>query len=446
MSEEKYLPTHWYNIMVDLPEPPAPPLHPVTHEPMSPDDMLPLFPMKCIAQEASAERYIEIPEEIREIYALWRPTPLRRARRLEKALETPAKIFYKYEGISPVGSHKPNTAVAQAYYNKEEGVERLTTETGAGQWGSALSMAGAFLDIPVKVYMVKASYDLKPGRRVMMQSFGAECVPSPSTETQAGRAILEQDPDSPGSLGIAISEAVELALEDPKTKYSLGSVLNHVLIHQSVIGAEALDQMRDQGLYPDVVIGCVGGGSNFGGIAFPFLGEKLRDGTKTRFVAAEPEACPKITKGAYIYDYGDTAKLTPMMKMHTLGHSFIPPAIHAGGLRYHGMAPLVSLVEELDLIEARAYHQLDCFDAARQFIQAEGIIPAPETSHAVMAAIEEALDAKEKGEERVILFNFSGHGFLDLSSYKAYLAGELENYAYPEERVKQALQEVPEVG
>jgi tryptophan synthase beta chain len=431
--------------MADLSEPPSPPLHPVTHEPMAPGDMLPLFPMKCIEQEASAERYIEIPEEIREIYALWRPTPLRRARRLEKALDTPAKIFYKYEGISPVGSHKPNTAVAQAYYNKQEGVERLTTETGAGQWGSALSMAGAFLGIPVKVYMVKASYDLKPGRRVMMQSFGAECVPSPSTETKAGRAILEQDPDSPGSLGIAISEAVELALENPKTKYSLGSVLNHVLIHQSVIGEEALEQMRDLGLYPDVVIGCVGGGSNFGGIAFPFLGEKLRDGTDTRFVAAEPEACPKITKGAYIYDYGDTAKLTPMMKMHTLGHSFVPPAIHAGGLRYHGMAPLVSLGKELGLIEARAYHQLDCFDAACQFIQTEGIVAAPETSHAIMAAIEEALDAKEKGEERVILFNFSGHGFLDLSSYKAYLAGELENYAYPEDKVRAALQEVPEI-
>ncbi|MGC9399030.1 MAG: TrpB-like pyridoxal phosphate-dependent enzyme [Anaerolineae bacterium] len=439
------LPERWYNLMADLPKTPPPALHPVTHEPMGPEDMAPLFSMACIEQEVSTERYIPIPEEVREIYALWRPTPLRRARRLEEALDTPAKIFYKYEGISPVGSHKPNTAVAQAYFNRVEGVKRLTTETGAGQWGSALAMAGAFMDIAVKVYMVKVSYDLKPGRRVIMQSFGAECVPSPSTETKSGRAILEQDPDSPGSLGIAIGEAVELALENADTKYSLGSVLNHVLLHQSVIGQEAMAQMRDAGVYPDVVIGCIGGGSNFGGIAFPFLGEQLRNGHEIRFVAAEPEACPKVTKGVYTYDYGDTAKLTPLVKMHTLGHTFVPPAIHAGGLRYHGMAPLVSLSKELGLIEARAYPQLSCFEAAMQFIQTEGIVPAPETSHAVRAAIDEALDAKEKGEERVILFNFSGHGFLDMSSYKAYLDGELQNYEYPQTKVEEALKHLPQV-
>jgi len=444
MSSKNFLPDRWYNLMADLPEPPPPALHPLTHQPLAPDDLAGLFPMGCIEQEVSTDRYIPIPEEVREIYSIWRPTPLRRARRLEKALGTPAHIYYKYEGASPVGSHKPNTAVAQAYYNKVEGITRLTTETGAGQWGSALSMAGAFLGIDVKVYMVKASYDLKPGRRLLMQSFGGQVTPSPSMDTKAGRAILAEDPDSPGSLGIAISEAVELALEDPKTKYALGSVLNHVLIQQSVIGQEALQQIAEEGEYPDVVIGCIGGGSNFGGIAFPFLGEQLRNGGgKTRFVAVEPEACPKVTKGTYTYDYGDTAKLTPMMKMHTLGHTFVPPAIHAGGLRYHGMAPLVSLGKELGLIEARAYPQLRCFEAAMQFVRAEGIIPAPETSHAVLAAIDEALDAKEKGEERVILFNFSGHGFLDMSSYKAYMSGDLEDYAYPEEKVREALKAVP---
>ncbi|MBN1261226.1 MAG: TrpB-like pyridoxal phosphate-dependent enzyme [Anaerolineae bacterium] len=440
-----HLPTRWYNIMADLPELPAPGLHPVTHKPLTPDDLAALFPMECIMQEVSADRYIDIPEEVREIYSLWRPTPLRRARRLEKMLDTPAKIFYKYEGISPVGSHKPNTAVPQAYYNKLEGVKQITTETGAGQWGSALAMAGAFLDINVKVYMVKVSYNLKPGRRLIMQSFGATCTPSPSTETASGRAILDQDPDSPGSLGIAISEAVEVAMGDPKVKYSLGSVLNHVLIHQSVIGEEAIEQMQDAGVYPDVVIGCIGGGSNFGGVAFPFLGKAIRENRNTRFVAIEPSACPKVTKGKYTYDYGDTAGLTPMLKMHTLGHSFVPPAIHAGGLRYHGMAPLVSLGKELGLVEARAYPQLECFDAALTFLHAEGIIAAPETSHAIRGAIDEALDAKEKGEERVILFNFSGHGFLDLTSYQAYLAGELQDYDYPAEMVEKALQEVPAV-
>ncbi len=441
----KQIPERWYNIMADLPELPPPALHPLTHEPLTPPDLAALFPMACIEQEVSTERYIEIPEEVREIYALWRPTPLRRARRLEKLLDTPARIYYKYEGASPVGSHKPNTAVAQAYYNKVEGITQLTTETGAGQWGSALAMAGAFLDIDVKVFMVRVSYDQKPYRRVLMQSFGAQVTPSPSLETKAGRAILEEHPDTPGSLGIAISEAVELALEDPKTKYSLGSVLNHVLIQQSVIGEEALRQMEEAGAYPDVVIGCIGGGSNFGGIAFPFLGERLRDGRETRFVAVEPTACPKVTKGKYTYDYGDTAKLTPLVKMHTLGHTFVPPGIHAGGLRYHGMAPLVSLGKELGLIEARAYPQLGCFEAAIQFVQSEGIIPAPETSHAVRAAIDEALDAKEKGEERVILFNFSGHGLMDMSAYQAYLEGQLEDYDYPAAKVEEALERVPTI-
>ncbi|MGC9357800.1 MAG: TrpB-like pyridoxal phosphate-dependent enzyme [Anaerolineae bacterium] len=445
MSSCIEIPERWYNIMADLDETPPPALHPLTHEPLTPPDLLALFPMACIEQEVSTERYLPIPQEILDIYALWRPTPLRRARRLEKALDTPARIYYKYEGASPVGSHKPNTAVAQAYYNKVEGVTQLTTETGAGQWGCALAMAGAFLDIAVKVYMVKVSYQQKPYRRVLMQSFGAEVSPSPSPETKSGRAILAENPDSPGSLGIAISEAVELALEDPKTKYSLGSVLNHVLIQQSVIGEECIRQMDALGDYPDVVIGCIGGGSNFGGIAFPFLGERLREGKGTRFVAVEPTACPKVTKGKYTYDYGDTAKLTPLVKMHTLGHTFVPPGIHAGGLRYHGMAPLVSLGKQLGFIEARAYPQLTCFEAALQFLQAEGIIPAPETSHAIRAAIDEALEAKELGEERVILFNFSGHGFLDLSAYQAYLGDELEDYEYPRAEVERALESLPTV-
>ncbi len=445
MSEKRYLPDRWYNIMADLPQSPPPALHPLTKQPLGPEDLAALFPMACIEQEVSTERYIPIPEEVREIYALWRPTPLRRARRLEKALGTPAHIYYKYEGASPVGSHKPNTAVPQAYYNRQEGITRLTTETGAGQWGSALAMAGAFLDIHVQVFMVKVSYYQKPYRRVLMESFGARCIPSPSEETEAGRAILAQDPDSPGTLGIAISEAVELALQDPKTKYSLGSVLNHVMIHQSVIGEEALQQMDEAGEYPDVVIACTGGGSNFGGIVFPFLGENLRHGKSTRFVAVEPAASPSMTKGTYAYDYGDTAHLTPLVKMHTLGHTFVPAGIHAGGLRYHGMAPLVSLAYELGLIEARAYPQLPVFEAALLFTRTEGIIPAPETAHAVKAAIDEALEAKEKGEERVILFNFSGHGFLDLGAYDDYLHGKLRNYEHPAEAIRQALTHLPAV-
>lgn len=445
MDEKRYLPEYWYNLQADLPEPPPPPLHPATHEPLKPEDLAVLFPMACIEQEVSTERYIRIPDEVREIYELWRPTPLRRARRLEKALGTPARIYYKYEGASPVGSHKPNTAVAQAYYNRQEGVTRLTTETGAGQWGSALAMAGAFMGIAVQVYMVKVSYHQKPYRRILMETFGARVTPSPSEETEAGRAILAQDPHSPGSLGIAISEAVEQAVKDPQTKYSLGSVLNHVLLHQTVIGEEALRQMEEAGAYPDVVIGCVGGGSNFGGIAFPFLGERLRHGRETRFVAVEPAACPTLTRGVYAYDYGDTAHLTPLCKMHTLGSTFMPASIHAGGLRYHGMAPLISKAVDLGLIEPRAYTQTKVFEAALQFVRAEGIIPAPETAHAVRSAIDEALDAKEKNEERVILFSFSGHGFLDMGAYESYLRGELVDHNHAQEAIEAALRDLPRV-
>ncbi len=442
---EQELPTQWYNIIADLPFPPPPVLHPVTKQPAGPDDLAPLFPMALIQQEVSAERYIDIPEEIQEVYKLWRPTPLIRARRLEQALDTPAHIYYKYEGVSPPGSHKPNTAVAQAYYNKKEGTTRITTETGAGQWGSALSMACQFFDIECKVYMVKVSYHQKPYRRVLMETWGATVVPSPSDQTQAGRQILEQDPDSPGSLGIAISEAVEEAATREDTKYSLGSVLNHVLMHQTIIGLETLKQMEMAGEYPDVVIGCVGGGSNFAGIAFPFVRENLVNGKKTRIVAVEPTACPSLTRGIYAYDYGDTARMTPLVKMHTLGHDFVPAGIHAGGLRYHGMAPLVSLLYANNLIEARAYGQVSCFEAALQFAQAEGIVPAPETSHAVRAAIDEALAAREAGEPRVIVFNFSGHGHFDLSAYDAYLRGELVDYEYPVERVQEALEHLPKV-
>ncbi len=442
---DRYLPFQWYNLPADLPGPPPPPLHPATHQPIGPADLAALFPMACIAQEVCPDRYVDIPEEVREIYKLWRPTPLRRALRLERALGMTARIYFKYEGASPVGSHKPNTAVAQAYYNRQEGVTHLTTETGAGQWGSALAMAGAFLGIQVHVYMVKVSYQQKPYRRVMMESFGARVTPSPSTETQAGRAILEKSPNSTGSLGIAISEAVEEAAGDPQTKYSLGSVLNHVLMHQSVIGEEALRQMEDAGVYPDVVIGCVGGGSNFGGIAFPFLGERLRDGRPTRFVAVEPAACPTLTRGRYAYDYGDTAHLTPLVKMHTLGHSFVPSPIHAGGLRYHGMAPLVSMAVQLGLVEPRAYHQQGVFEAALQFARAEGIIPAPETAHAIRAVIDEALAAKEAGDDRVILFNFSGHGFLDMGAYDNYLHGQLQDDNHTEEAMALSMMSIPEV-
>jgi tryptophan synthase beta chain len=443
--DEAKLPKVWYNIIADLPMPLPPVLHPVTLQPVGPADLAPLFPMALIAQEVSTERYIEIPEPVREIYRLWRPSPLVRARRLEQALDTPAHIYYKNEGVSPAGSHKPNTAVAQAFYNKQAGVRRLCTETGAGQWGSALAMACNFFGLECKVYMVKVSYQQKPYRRSLMQLWGASVTPSPSTETEAGRAILVQDPDSPGSLGIAISEAVEVAAKNEDTKYSLGSVLNHVLLHQTVLGEEALLQMEMAGEEPDVVIGCVGGGSNFGGISFPFLRRVLKEGAKTRFLAVEPTACPSITRGVYAYDYGDTAKMAPVAKMYTLGHTFIPAGIHAGGLRYHGMAPLISALAKAGHIQAVAYHQNDVFAAAVQFARSEGIVPAPETAHAVRAAVDEALRCKESGERKVILFNFSGHGHFDLAAYDAYLGGKLTDLEYSEAELCQSLADLPKV-
>lgn len=443
---ESDLPKYWYNINADMPVPPAPVLHPQTLEPVTPDFLSVLFPMDLILQEVSTERYIEIPEEVREIYKLYRPTPLIRARRLEKVLQTPAHIYYKYEGASPAGSHKPNTAIAQAYYNKVAGTHALTTETGAGQWGSALALACNFFDLDLEVYMVKVSYYQKPYRRIMMESYGAKVYPSPTDQTQFGRSVLEKDPNSNGSLGIAISEAVEVAATSGgKKKYSLGSVLNHVLLHQTVIGEEALKQMDLAGEYPDVVIGCVGGGSNFAGIAFPFLRMNLLEGKKTRIVAVEPAATPSLTKGVYTFDYGDTARMAPIVKMHTLGHAFMPAPIHAGGLRYHGMAPTVSALYDAGYIDAVAVKQLATFEAALQFARAEGIIPAPESAHAIRAAIDEALDAKEKGEKRVILFNLSGHGNFDMSAYQAYLEGKLEDYSYPEEEVKKAMEYLPKV-
>ncbi len=440
------VPTHWYNIAADLKSPPPPPLHPGTHQPIGPADLAPLFPVELIKQEVSQERHIEIPDEVREVYKLCRPSPLIRARRLEKALGTPAHIYFKYEGASPVGSHKPNTAVAQAYYNKQEGVKRLTTETGAGQWGTALAMACNFFGMELKIYMVKVSYEQKPYRRSMMQVYGAEVVPSPSPDTEAGRAILQATPGTPGSLGIAISEAVEDAAKRDDTKYSLGSVLNHVLMHQTVIGQEALKQMEMAGEYPDIVIGCAGGGSNFAGLAFPFMREKLVDGKKTTFIAAEPEACPSLTKGEYRYDFGDTAGTTPLVKMYTLGHTFIPEGIHAGGLRYHGMANLICELYDQGFMEARAYHQNAVFDAALQFARAEAIVAAPESAHAIRCAIDEALACKQSGEAKVILFNLSGHGYFDMSAYDSYLAGKLQDFAYPAEKVAQAMRAVPVVA
>jgi len=443
---ESELPTHWYNIQADLPKQAPPPLHPGTHQPIGPADLAPLFPMELIKQEVSSEREIAIPDEVREVYRLWRPTPLVRARRLERALDTPAHIYFKYEGASPVGSHKPNTAVAQAYYNKQEGVRRLTTETGAGQWGTALAMACNFFGIGLKVYMVKVSYEQKPYRRSIMQIYGADVVASPSADTNAGRAIRASSPDTPGSLGIAISEAVEDAATRDDTKYSLGSVLNHVLMHQTVIGQEAIKQMEMAGEYPDVVIGCAGGGSNYAGIAFPFMREKLAGKRATRFVAVEPEACPSLTKGEYRYDFGDTAGMTPLVKMYTLGHTFIPEGIHAGGLRYHGMANLVCELFDQGYMEARAYHQTAVFEAALQFARAEAIVPAPESAHAVKAAIDEALEAKAAGKRRVILFNLSGHGYFDLAAYDQYLAGKLQDFAYPADKVKEAMAAVPVIA
>ena len=446
LLDERDVPTHWTNIVPDLPEPPAPPLHPGTGQPIGPADLAPLFPMALIQQEVSQEPQVEIPDEVRDVYKLWRPTPMYRAHRLEKALDTPAHIYYKYEGVSPAGSHKPNTAVAQAYYNKQDGIRRLTTETGAGQWGSSLAFACALFGLECTVFMVGASFKQKPYRRSMIQAYGATVYASPSDRTQAGRKVLAEQPDSPGSLGIAISEAVEDAATHEDAHYSLGSVLNHVLLHQTVIGQEALKQMEIAGEYPDVVIGCVGGGSNFAGLAFPFVGERLRAGKQTRILAAEPEACPSLTKGRYAYDFGDTVGLTPLVKMHTLGHTFVPPAIHAGGLRYHGDAPLLCQLVDDGVIEAVAHPQNGVFEAAVQFARTEGILPAPEAAHAIRSAINEALAARETGERRVILFNLSGHGHFDMAAYDAYFAGQLQDYAYPEERIEAALKDLPAVA
>jgi tryptophan synthase beta chain len=441
--DEKDLPTRWYNVIPDLPEPPPPPLHPATGEPVGPDDLAPLFPAALIAQEVTKDRYVDIPGEVLDVYRLWRPSPLYRARRLEKALDTPARIYYKYEGVSPVGSHKPNTAVPQAFYNAAEGVSRLTTETGAGQWGSALAFACATFGLDCEVWQVRASYDQKPYRKIMMETFGAKVHPSPSDLTAAGRAVLAADPESTGSLGIAISEAVEMAAADPAARYALGSVLNHVLLHQTVIGEEALRQFELADDRPDVVIGCTGGGSNFSGLAFPFLREKLAGRMSPVIRAVEPAACPSLTRGRYAYDFGDTAGLTPLLKMHTLGHDFIPDPIHAGGLRYHGMSPLVSHLYELGLIEAIALEQRECFAAGVQFARSEGIIPAPEPTHAVAACVREALRCKETGEEKVILTALCGHAHLDLPAYQAYLSGQMVDNELPEEALASSLSGLP---
>ena len=447
LSEEQ-MPKDWYNLAADLPVPLPAVLHPGTLQPVGPDDLAPLFPMTLIQQEISTERHIEIPEPVRQIFRQWRPSPLFRARRLEQALGTPAKIYYKYEGVSPAGSHKPNTAIPQAFYNREAGIRKLTTETGAGQWGTSLSFAGALFGIDVQVFQVRVSYDQKPYRRAVMETYGAHCVASPSELTQSGRAILAQRPDHPGSLGIAISEAVELAAQREDTKYALGSVLNHVLLHQTIIGEEAILQMEMAGDDPDVVIGCAGGGSNFAGIAFPFLGLQLRGGAnakKRRILAVEPAACPTLTRGKYAYDFGDTAQLTPLTKMHTLGSTFTPPGFHAGGLRYHGMAPIVSHAKELGLIDAVAYHQNACFEAGVTFARAEGIVPAPEANHAVKGAIEEALRCKREGRAEVILFCLSGHGHFDMAAYSDYFAGRLADQDYDEAELAMALSGLPSV-
>jgi tryptophan synthase beta chain len=446
LLDEKDIPTRWYNIQADLKTPAPPVLHPGTKEPIGPQDLMPLFPMELIKQEVSQQRWIEIPDEVRDVYRLWRPSPLFRARRLEQALGTPARIYYKYEGVSPAGSHKPNTAVAQAYYNKQEKVARLATETGAGQWGSALALACQLFGLQCKVYMVKVSYQQKPYRRIMMETWGAQVVASPSPDTQAGKQVLEHDPDSPGSLGIAISEAVEDAATRDDTRYSLGSVLNHVLMHQTVIGLEARKQLAKADDEADVVIGCAGGGSNFAGLSFPFAADKLTGrNRKVRIIAVEPAACPSLTKGQYVYDFGDTVGMTPLVKMHTLGHTFIPAPLHAGGLRYHGMAPLVCKLYDEGVIEATAVPQLATFQAAMQFARSEGIIPAPESAHAIRVAIDEALRCTQEGTRRTILFNLSGHGHFDLGAYEAFLAGTLQDYEYPSEKVAEALRRVPKV-
>lgn len=439
LLSEKELPRKWYNIQADLPNPLQPPLNPATKKPVAPEDLAPLFPMSLIEQEVSTERWIEIPEEILSIYKLWRPSPLYRAHRLEKALDTPARIYYKYEGVSPAGSHKPNTAIAQAYYNKAAGIKRLATETGAGQWGSALALGCNFFGLECSVYMVKVSYQQKPYRRSMMEVWGANVFASPTELTKSGRDVLAADPDSPGSLGIAISEAVEDAAGKPDTNYSLGSVLNHVMLHQTVIGLECKEQLKIVGDYPDYVIGCCGGGSNFAGISFPFLHDVIRDDRKVRAIAVEPEACPTLTRGAFTYDYGDLAGYTPLLMMYTLGHTFIPPGIHAGGLRYHGDSPLISQLCKDKLVEARAYKQEGVFEAALTFARCEGIIPAPETAHAVKCAIDVALECKEAAEEKTILFNFSGHGHFDMTAYDEYLAGNIKDITYPQKLIDESI-------
>ena len=444
LLREDQIPRSWYNVLADLKTPPAPVLHPQTRKPVGPQDLAPLFPMAIIEQEVSTRREVPIPDEVRDALALWRPTPLHRALRLEKAISTRSHIYYKYEGVSPSGSHKPNTAVAQAFYNAKEGVKRLATETGAGQWGSSLAFAGALFGLEVTVYMVRVSYEQKPYRRSMMHTWGAKVFPSPTDKTNAGRSILAKDPRSNGSLGIAISEAVEDAATHEDTKYSLGSVLNHVCMHQTVIGQEAQEQMKLAGEYPDVVIACHGGGSNFSGIALPFARDKI-NGRSVRLLAAEPSSCPSLTKGVYAFDYGDTVGMTPIVKMHTLGHDFMPPGIHAGGLRYHGAAPLVSSLLHDGLIEAVAYPQRSCFEAAVTFSRSEGIIPAPESSHAVKAAIDEAKKADAEGKSKVILFNLSGHGFFDLAAYDQYFAGKLEDFEYPREAVEKSMKNLPKV-
>ena len=444
--DENEIPKSWYNIVSDLPEPPAPVIHPGTGQPVGPEDLAPLFTMAAIMQEVSAERQIDIPEPVRDIYRQWRPSPLHRAYRLEAALDTPARIYYKYEGVSPAGSHKPNTAVAQAFYCREEGVKRISTETGAGQWGSSLALAGSFFGLEIEVFMVRVSFDQKPYRRAFMETFGATCHPSPSNLTEVGKKILAENPDSSGSLGIAISEAVEVAAQRDDTKYALGSVLNHVLLHQTVVGQEAIRQMELADDYPDVVVGCTGGGSNFAGLSFPFIGRKLRGEQDVRVVAVEPANCPSLTKGKYAYDFGDTGQMTPLVKMHTLGSSFVPPSSHAGGLRYHGMAPLVSQLVDLGQVEPTAYSQTECFEAGVTFAKAEGILPAPEANHAVKGALVEAMRCKEEGESRAILFNLCGHGYFDMQAYMDYSSGKLADHPYDESEVAMALAGLPSVA
>jgi tryptophan synthase beta chain len=444
--KDSEIPKTWYNIMADMPNPPTPVLHPGTGKPITPDDLAPLFPMALIEQEVATQRFIPIPDEVRKIYSLWRPSPMYRAKRLEQAIRTRSRIYFKHEGVSPAGSHKPNTAIPQAYYNKMAGRKRIATETGAGQWGSALALGTSFFGLECKVYMVKVSYYQKPYRRMLMEVFGAKVVPSPSEDTQCGRQILASEPDSPGSLGIAISEAVEDAATREDTSYSLGSVLNHVLLHQTVVGLECQEQMKIANDYPDVIIGCVGGGSNMSGLAFPFLRDKIAGSRNPRVIAVEPASCPTLTKGVYAYDFGDTARLTPLVKMYTLGHDFVPAGIHAGGLRYHGDSPLLSQFVHEGLVEAQAYPQTGVFQSALIFARAEGILPAPETAHAIHAAIVEAKRADEEGKERAILFNLSGHGFLDLAAYDDFLSGKLVDHEHPESKIREALSRLPKVG